>query len=224
MNIDIVRDYYDQKDYLYQYNELNLEPGLTVLIGCNGSGKTTLLHQIERYCKKDNIKYFSFNNYTEGGSNAMSRAGFFGDIDSLAQDFISSEGERIGNNIARMAPKIGSLVRGCEPGEKLFILFDAIDSGLSIDGVIDTKENLLNVIVDDCENKGIEVYIIASANKFELARNVRSLNVVTGKFRKLNNYEDYAKEILSTFKYKKKRYKQEIYFDIDSYIKEFSKK
>lgn len=39
MKIKIEQDYYDTGKKLYPFRLLNLNPGITVLIGCNGSGK-----------------------------------------------------------------------------------------------------------------------------------------------------------------------------------------
>ena len=120
MKIKIIKDYYDENDNIYNTDSITLEKGVNILVGCNGSGKTTLLQQIKSYCSKKNIKLLSFDNYRDGGSNAMSAAGFYGDMDKLIQDFISSEGERISNNIGRYAAKIGKTVHSMEKGEKLF--------------------------------------------------------------------------------------------------------
>lgn len=44
----IVRDYWDSGQALYQKENIEINPGLTVLVGCNGSGKTTLITQLKR--------------------------------------------------------------------------------------------------------------------------------------------------------------------------------
>lgn len=42
----IVRDYHEEDVFLYDKGEIEIQPGLTVLVGPNGSGKTTLINQI----------------------------------------------------------------------------------------------------------------------------------------------------------------------------------
>ena len=39
MKFEIIRDYYNEKEYIYNNKNIELEEGLTVLVGCNGSGK-----------------------------------------------------------------------------------------------------------------------------------------------------------------------------------------
>ena len=147
MKFEIVRDYYKEKEYIYNNKNIELEEGLTVLVGCNGSGKSTLLRQIKDLCKKQDIPCYYFDNLTEGGSNAREKAGFYGDTMFLVQSLCSSEGENINLNICNSASKIGNFVNKNEKTDKIFILMDAVDSGLSIDYVIELKELLFKTIL-----------------------------------------------------------------------------
>lgn len=220
MEIKIISNYYDEEDRLYDYDSLNLEPGLTILTGCNGSGKTTLLTQISEYCKKKSIPFLRYDNQKEGDATAMSAALLSDDINGLALDAMSSEGERIINNVGRCATKMGKLVvSSIKKGEKqIFMLLDGIDSGLSIDGIIDIKENLFNFIVKDAKKDGLDVYILASSNTYELANNSRCLNVVTGEYYIPKTYERYKLEVITTYERKCQRYKIEPSFDLKSKI------
>ena len=74
MKFEIIRDYYKEKEYIYNKKNIELEEGLTILVGCNGSGKSTLLRQIKDLCEKQDIPYYYFDNLTEGGSAARSKA------------------------------------------------------------------------------------------------------------------------------------------------------
>ena len=85
MKFEIIRDYYNEKEYIYNKKNIELEEGLTVLVGCNGSGKSTLLRQIKDLCKKQDIPCYYFDNLTEGGSGARSKASFYGDFSFLAE-------------------------------------------------------------------------------------------------------------------------------------------
>ena len=38
MKFEIIRDYYQEKEYIYNKKNIEFEEGLTVLVGCNGSG------------------------------------------------------------------------------------------------------------------------------------------------------------------------------------------
>lgn len=84
-------------------------------------------------------------------------------------------------------------------------MFDAIDSGLSVDNVVDIKMNLFDLVIKDAEESGLDVYIIISANEYELARNSSCFDVNSGKYIEFNSYEDFRKFILSSRKKKDKR-------------------
>lgn len=202
----IIRDYYDTNEKIYDKSSAQFEPGLTVLIGCNGSGKTTLLRQIKSGCEDKNIPVIMFDNYSEGGSSATSWAGFIGDFDKVARDAMSSEGEKISDNLNIIAGKIGGFVRKNSSAEKIFILLDAIDSGYSIDNVIELKRDLFDFIIKDCEKSNIEVYIIVSCNGYEMARNEKCFNVSSCKYVTVNSYDEYRDIVINTRKKKNRRY------------------
>lgn len=206
MKFEIIRDYYNEKEYIYNKKNIELEEGLTVLVGCNGSGKSTLLKQIKDLCKQSNIPCYYFDNLTEGGSNAREKAGFYGDVDFLAKSICSSEGENINLNMTNCASKIGNFVRKNKKSNKLFILMDAIDSGLSIDYVIELKEDLFKVILQDTLIKGIETYIIVSANEYEMARNEKCFLVPNMRYKTFKDYDEYRGFIIESRNKKNKRY------------------
>lgn len=204
MKFKITRDYYDINEKIFEKSYVDIEPGLTVLVGCNGAGKSTLLHQIKEKCTKDGILAISYDNCRDGGGHAVSKAGFFGDFDFLARQIQSSEGENISNNLAQFANKIGSTIYKHPDADKIVVLMDAIDSGLSVDNIIELKEDFFKFIL--AENKDKEFYFIVSANEYELARGENCFDVVSCKYVEINNYEDYRNLIVETRKKKNKRY------------------
>ena len=108
----------------------------------------------------------------------------------------SSEGENINLNIGNFAGKIGNYQRSHADAKELWIFFDAVDSGLSVDNVVDLKETLFRLIL---ENSGAtEVYIIVSANEYELARGEACFDVLRCKYTQFKTYEAYRKFILKT--------------------------
>ena len=209
MKFEIIRNYYNEKEYIYNKKIIEFEEGLTVLVGCNGSGKSTLLHQIKDLCKKENIPCYYFDNLTEGGSGARSKASFYGDFSFLAQSLCSSEGENINLNICNSASKIGNFVNKNEKTDKIFILLDAIDSGLSIDYVIELKKDLFKTILSDTLRKGIETYIIVSANEYEMARNEKCFLIPDMTYKTFKNYDEYRNFIIESRNKKNKRYNHE---------------
>lgn len=206
MKFEIIRDYYNEKEYIYNKKNIEFEEGLTVLVGCNGSGKSTLLHQIKDLCEESNIPCYYFDNLTKGGSNARSKAGFYGDTMFLAQSLCSSEGENINLNISKCASEIGKFVRDNKKSKKIFILFDAIDSGLSIDYVIELKEDLFKTILWDALRKGIEIYIIVSANEYEMAKNEKCFLIPNMRYKTFKSYDEYRDFIIKSRNKKNKRY------------------
>ena len=170
----LYKDYYDEGYDIYKKKTITIKPGVTVLVGCNGIGKTTLLHQIRDGLKKEKIPCISFDNLKDGGSNSISEASFYGNFDFMANAMCSSEGENIVLNVGNLASRIGTFVKyGEDPKEKKciqlarsidkmngeekeeseipkerWILLDAVDSGLSVDNVIDIKEQLFKTILE----------------------------------------------------------------------------
>ena len=230
--IPIVRDPYEPKEYLYTKKEFEFKPGVTVLVGCNGCGKTTLLHQIKDYLKNKKVPALSFDNLHDGGSNARSEAAAMNDFTFLATASFSSEGENIVMNIGRLAKKLRPFIQTGESqnrGDRLckafaravwgdqeepevpnerWLLLDAIDSGLSVDNIVDIKDLLFKTIIEDSEAQGIKTFIIISANEFEMAREEQCMDVHTGKYRTFKGYESYRKFILKSKEIKNKRYKE----------------
>ena len=199
---EIRPDYYDEGVSIFKKDYVEFNTGLTVLIGCNGSGKTTLLNHIKYECEHSGIPVFKYDNYTEGGDHGMSRALFNEDYSRLASDFVSSEGERIYNNLAEMARNIGRFVTENMDKER-FILLDAIDSGFSIDNVLDLKEGLFDAILNDGYSS---TYIIVSANEYELASGERCFDVQNCEYIDIKSYDDYRKFIIKSREYKDSLY------------------
>jgi hypothetical protein len=219
------RKYYDTR-ILYKKSEATINSGITILVGCNGCGKSTLELIIKERLKQDHIKYFEYDNEKDGGGNAMSLAGFNGNLNLVADMYASSEGENITINLSENAVKISKYIRtgeiegefskiinilhpeeNCckeEYSNERWIFFDAIDSGYSIDNIIDFKK-LLNVIMEDSEKLGLDTYIIASANAYETCVDLPTFSVIDCKYIDINSYEEYKKFILKTSVYKDKQ-------------------
>ena len=211
MVIPVTKNWYDTKftENMYCKDEIELKPGLTVLIGCNGSGKTTLLSQIKELCRIQEIPCIGFNNIgSDASRHVMEGSLFKGDLDTVADIWSSSEGEQITIALGKFAGKIGRFVRDNIEDEPIIICIDAADSGYSIDNVIDLKEDLFKLILDDIKDK--EVYIIISANEYELCIGENVFSVYHGEYVDINSYEDYKKIILESRIQKEKRYGKDV--------------
>lgn len=229
----LMKDYYEEGKNLYKKESITINPGITVLVGCNGIGKTTLLHQMRDRLKKDNIPYIEFDNLHNGGSKSISEASFYGDFGFMATAMCSSEGENIVMNIGKLAERLGKFVKeGEDPKEKKFtqlakslakingedvkeesipnerwILLDAVDSGLSVDNVVDIKEQLFKTILE--YNYGNDIYIVISANAYEMARNEQCFDVYDGEYVEFKEYEEYRQFVLDSKEWKNERSKKQ---------------
>ena len=222
------KDYYEEGVNLYKKKTVTINSGVTVLVGCNGIGKTTFLHQIRDRLKKQNIPCIQYNNLEDGGSKSISSASFYGDYGFMAEAWSSSEGENIVLNISRLASELVQFVKtgkikeknpfskafknlnGVKDEDKEFsserwILLDAVDSGLSVDNIIDIKEQLFKTILE--YNYGNEIYIVISANEYEMARGEQCFDVYNGKYITFKDYKDYRNMILESKKWKEARVK-----------------
>lgn len=224
MIIKTWRDPYDAGFTPTRPKEIELKTGLTVLVGCNGAGKSTLLLNIKESCKNNNIPCLSYDNLTDGGSNALSSVFFDGDYIEGAYLWSSSEGECIKANLGRKTKlfqefiskgivndrsyKLAKIFSDEEDEEvksndRVF-LFDAVDSGLSVDSIVEVK-GLFDTIIDDFKESDKNIYIVIAANEYELARNSECFDVNTGKYIRFNDYEDYRTFILRSRKRKEDR-------------------
>lgn len=199
------KDPYDTEETLFSGKlTRTIEPGFTVLVGCNGSGKSTVLRYIkDTYKRNDDYKVFSWDGLYDKGPTKQ-RMLDSSNIDLLATLAFASEGEEINTNIGILASKIGTFVR--TNGDKnIIILLDGLDSGLSIDNIIDTKEFFKELLIPDVEDAGHECYVIMPANEYELARGERCIDARTGKEVRFDSYEEYRNFVLKSKEHKNKR-------------------
>lgn len=187
---------------IHKKGTVTINPGLTVLVGCNGIGKSTLIRQLAQLLEREKIPVLKYDNLHDGGSKARSGAAFRNDFTFLATSMQSSEGENISMNLGRFASQIGTFQRAHKDAKELWIFLDAIDSGFSVDNIIEMKD-LFNLIMEN--SNGAEIYIIASANEYELARGENCYDVLRCKYVKFKTYERYRNFILKTREEKDKR-------------------
>lgn len=232
MIIKTWRDPYEAGFSPTRPTSIELNEGLTVLVGCNGAGKSTLLQNIKEVMNKQNIPCHLYNNLNEGGSSAFESAIYNGNMNLGVALFSSSEGESIKINIGQlsnlfdefletgfMATRKNRLSRALRDEEEHIdsnirvLLFDAIDSGLSVDSIVEVKI-MFDKLFETASKLGVVLYIVVSANEYELARGVSCFDVNLGKYITFKDYEDYRAFIIKTRKNKEKRIeKQAIWLD-----------
>ena len=185
-----------------QKGTVTLNPGVTVFVGCNGIGKTTLMKQLMSILKKENVPYISFDNLHDGGSHARSNAMFKQDFAFVGASMCASEGENIDMNISNFASKIAYFQKQHPDAKELWIFMDAVDSGFSVDNIINLKK-FFNLILEHRGNS--DIYIIVSANEYELARGENCYDVLRCKYTKFSSYERYRNFIITTRAHKDDR-------------------
>lgn len=233
LTIKTWRDPYESGFSPTKPTSIQFEPGITVLVGCNGAGKTTLLRNIKEQMKKESIPYVFYDNLHSGGGNSISSAFYFGNMDLGIDLWTSSEGEAIKINFGQASTKFkrflkdgfydtvnNRLARSLnkdkeekEVSDIRVMLFDAVDSGLSVDSIVEIK-SVFELILKDAKQLGMETYIIISANEYELARNSNCFDVNKGRYIKFKDYEAYRAFIINSRKVKEKRIeKQKIWLE-----------
>ena len=224
------RDPYGEGFNICKKREIEIEPGLTVLVGCNGAGKTTMLHNVAEELKNENIPVFQFDNTRDGGFYSIDESIATGNYSFGATAMCSSEGENINMNLGKSAAKWRRFIETGDDGDRTrrlvkavrkangeeddekeipnerWILLDAVDSGFSVDNVVEMKD-LFRLVMDDAAAKGIELYIVVSANEYELAAGEACFDVIGGKYVRFGGYDEYREFVLKTRKEKDKRYK-----------------
>lgn len=229
------RDPYDRGFTPCRPTKIQIKEGLTVLVGCNGAGKSTLLNNIDECLDHEGVPHKFFNNVAASGEFDLGALIYNEEYELAGQISSSSEGEIINIKLSQLASGLarfietGTYSRGTrteelnrvfselisiDNDEKLkkkkrvpkerWILFDATDSGYSIDNIIELKE-FFNLMIEDAKQLKIELYILISANEYELASGEQCFDVNRGQYITFKDYNDFKKFILRSRKLKDER-------------------
>mgnify|MGYP004443851655 FL=1 len=213
----------DADHKVYKRKSHTINTGVTVLVGCNGSGKSSLIRLIKSNLKNNKIPYTEYNNQSDGGSNALGELAFEDKWDMVAFGAFASEGENITMNLCNYSKYLKDFVITGKSKDKYskfarifrdeddeeitskerWILLDAVDSGYSIDNVIELKE-IFEFMQEDATANGLDLYIIVSANEYEMCVDQACYDVQSCKYVDVNSYEEYKELILSTRAWKDK--------------------
>lgn len=191
---------YNTGQKVFNKKTVTFKPGVTVLVGCNGCGKSTMLRQIKRQLDNKNIPNYLWDDRSMGGTNLRSMAIATANFDIMSYVNVGlSEGETIDGGLMYIAKELGHLILNQHKDAKEFyILFDSIDSGYSIDNVIELKEYLFDTILNNKPNPNMNIYILVSANEYELANDEECLDVVNAKYITFASYDDYKTFIIAS--------------------------
>lgn len=205
--VTLPKTIYHENDKIYKKSRISLKTGITVLVGCNGCGKSTFLNLLKDKCEISKIPVWKYNNLKQGGDNATQMfLECSGRSDSFIRNIHSSEGENIMNNLGDFVAELGSLVKKNTGADKIVLLLDAVDSGMSIDNINDLFGAFSDTILPDIEKTISNVYLVVTANAYETARNRNCLDVYEGKYITFKDYEEYRQFILDSGKKKEERY------------------
>lgn len=205
IDIKIEQDPYGEGK-IYKKRKVTLEPGVTVLVGCNGCGKTTFLKIVKEVCDEKKIPCLSYDNLRDGHSHARNTAFARYNYTLGATLMFSSEGEQIVTCLGQHAAQMGQFVKKHQDAKQIVLLFDAVDSGFSIDNVLDLKEYLFDKLIQMEKDK--EIYILVSANAYEMTRGERCLDVAAGVYRQFKTYDSFRNFILKSKELKIERDKK----------------
>lgn len=219
LEFTVYKDPIEEGQYIYKKSKFWLKPGVTCLIGCNGSGKTTLFNSIydimqtndnksdDDATKINNVKYIRLNNYSSGSRELMQQALFMGDMSTVLSQAQSSEGEQIVGWLCKYASSLGTNVRSLEKGSHLIVSFDAIDSGLSYDNIVDVRNHLFSPMLDDAKKRGINLYILVATNTYALCDDASYDKMFIHNFKhiKVNSYKSFVKYVIKSREIKDNR-------------------
>lgn len=204
MTIKIPKNYYGTGSEIFETRQIEINPGITVLMGCNGAGKSTFMKIIKDKCKRDNIQHYFYDGASQGHSEAQQYALDY-DPKFLFLSARSSEGEWVLGAFNMHMDKLIKFVKGSKPNTDIVVLIDAVDSGLSIDAITNFRD-LFDIMSEDCTKRNINLYLIISANNFKMAKDYDCVYPVTGEHMKFDKYEDYQEFIIKSAETRDARY------------------
>jgi predicted ATP-binding protein involved in virulence len=171
---------------------------ISVILAPNGGGKTTTLINLETELKKKNISVFLYSHYKDNYKlGKQGRDEIFADVNNVIYSHFKSEGEELQYSFNEWLEKnifnvMFSIREHKSNIKELCILIDELDSGLSLDKIIDTV-SIFEHFLKDARNAGVKMKIILSANSYELASQYKNSCywLKTGKLIKIDTYDDF---------------------------------
>lgn len=208
MKLKVNKDYYDEGIEMFSTEEIAINPGVTILVGCNGYGKSTLIQMVNNFCKNNDMQLLQYD--SEKLNSVHRNMEMFlhtNQFEKLALLTSSSEGEKLAQGFSDVLSQVGAFVRQRRKDKKPFVItFDAVDSGLSIDEQIEYNK-VFHMINEDI--KGLDGYIIVTSNNYELTAGFDCMDVYNGSIVRFESYQDYKEFILKTKEIKNRRYEED---------------
>lgn len=154
---------YQDPEYHKEIKPDKLISDITILLGPNGSGKSMSFRSLESYFKNNNIECLTYSNKRNDIVNTC--VDF--DITKLICAF-HSEGERIKDSIYNFSES--NFINELLSNEKdIYVLIDELDSGLSIDSLLNIISEYIQVIVlEKHKHPERTVKLVFSCNSYEM--------------------------------------------------------
>lgn len=188
MKLTINTDPYQQGQPLFARSTVVINPGLTFLVGCNGAGKTAFLQEVEEACRQD-------------GNYRVEK------FDPLL-DAPAAEGEIYASSFAHFVEQIYKQVQEIDKDEKIVVLADLSQSGVTADAISNLKDKLNSRVLPTVTSRGLTFYMIVAASDFEFFLDEESMDVQTFNRLRFNNYTGFKKYLVNSQVAREKRYKK----------------
>lgn len=128
-------------------------------------------------------------------------------MSALATGAMSSEGENIHQNIGRIFGSLRRIILDNEVS-KIFMLFDAIDSGLDVANINEISVAFREAVIPEVVNMGMEIYIIISTNSYEFCIDNDCISMDTLSHIEINSYNEFREININSDKKKTERYEK----------------
>lgn len=193
-------------DNIYDDNKFKADlkaNDITVLVGPNGHGKTAFLNSMKCYADKKKIPCVAWSDMEFGRQNGKSLLLMNGHTEALAEMSFRSEGESILASFAHFfMGRARSVAQKAQTDrkKKMFLLLDQLDSGLDIHQLDEIKAVIKDTVLPDITDRGITVFVVMSANSYEMVAGEDCLDPVTGEHHRFDTLESFRRHINETYK------------------------
>ena len=179
---------------------------LTIVVGHNGYGKSSYISGLESHLKRKGIEYIKWSDSANGRTNGMNQFLWAGDNEGVASMAFHSEGQAMMASFSRICIReCGRKAKLAKDGKlkELFVIIDQLDSGLDVYWINDLKRLFKKSIIPNMNKYGVTVYVVMTANSYELAKGEHCFDPVTRRGIIFNSYTEYYDYIAAQYKNQK---------------------
>lgn len=193
------RDYFGDHTRMFTYGNLSVTEGRTMLVGCNGTGKSTLLREIHQQLRTSKSPVRMYDGAGSGSGQRVAEMFMAANnAEGVAVALSSSEGEKCRLTFGQFLGGLQPFVRSCA-GAECWLLFDGLDSGVSLDNVCEYRW-VFEQIEKDAAEYDVTLFIVCTANTFAFVQGECSVDARTGNQYYFDDYEQYKEFVLASRK------------------------